>query len=57
MHARAGNGLRPYPGLRKGMSPRFNENRYNAIARLGEGEQVTFSFIAHCSAPTPLPQQ
>ncbi len=24
MHARAGNGLRPYPGLRKGMSPRFN---------------------------------
>ncbi len=28
MHARAGNGLRPYPGLQKGMSPRSNENRY-----------------------------
>ncbi len=38
MYARAGNGLRPYPGLRKEMSPRSNENRYNAIARPGEEE-------------------
>jgi hypothetical protein len=32
MAVRAGNSLRPYPGLRKGMSSHLNENRSNIPA-------------------------
>ncbi len=44
MLARAGNGLRPYPGLRKRRSPRSKENRYGSLVLMFWAQEIEEGF-------------